>query len=478
MFNGISIQGGKTVWSMADNFAQQALSFVIFAILARWLTPHEFGLLAIAHLMVQFSRLAVLDAMAMPVVRSVGTDDSLFDWLFTLCTSVSAILSGLMAMSSSLLANFFEAPDLTPVLLGMSLVILLFGLSRAHEARLLRDGNFRLLAIRSISSVSIGGVVAMYLAFQGKGALALVAQQITTTTIGLIIAVISEWKIWRPKLKWSMVLVRQHASEMGKVGSAGILNYANNSGDTALVSILLGPGATGLYNLAKRILSAAFLIVGASLSRVSISIFIKQQSDIEALGNTFKRFLNLILLLLVPIYAITTILAEPLVVIIFGEQWRSSAPLFVWMSLIYLCQAVFGLGQSLCFSTGESKLPPKLALMQLCISCGAAVLFTNWYGVTGIAIGFSAGSIIGMSMMVVAISRQLNLPLLNILTTSMPALLSGFISIIVIYILEFSGLNVINWKTLIIASIVGVVTYSLSTGFFIIGQKISKRYFH
>lgn len=59
----------NSLWSITDNFSQQILSFLIFTILARWLSPQEFGLLAIAHLMVQFVRLAVLDALALPVLR-------------------------------------------------------------------------------------------------------------------------------------------------------------------------------------------------------------------------------------------------------------------------------------------------------------------------------------------------------------------------------------------------------------------------
>ncbi|MBS0329720.1 MAG: oligosaccharide flippase family protein, partial [Proteobacteria bacterium] len=111
---------GQSAWSIADNFAQQALSFAIFAVLANWLTPHEFGLLAIAHLMVQFVRMTLLDAIAMPVVRGVDSNDALFDWLFTLCTIVSLVLAAVMALASPLLVRFFGTPELMPVLLGMS----------------------------------------------------------------------------------------------------------------------------------------------------------------------------------------------------------------------------------------------------------------------------------------------------------------------------------------------------------------------
>lgn len=453
---------GKSVWSIADNFAQQALSFVIFAVLAHWLTPHEFGLLAIAHLMVQFVRMTLLDAMAMPVVRGLDSSDAVFNWLFTLCTAVSLVLAAAMALSSPLLVRFFGTPELMPVLLGMSLVIVLYGLVRAHEARLLRQGNFRLLAIRSICSVCAGGAVALFMVYQGAGAMALVAQQITTGIVALLIALVAEWRIWRPRWAWSSALVRTHASEMSKVSTSALLNYANTSGDAALVSVLLGPYATGLYNLAKRVLSAAYLVIGASLGRVSVTLFVQQQRDPAALRQTYARMLAMTLLLLVPVYTLVTALAEPMVVIVFGEQWRPSAPLFGWLSVAYLGQAAFALGQNLSFATGQSARVPKLALAQMVIAMALAFLLVRWNGVTGVAAGFAIGSMAGMVAMKFAISRQLDMPLRSFVLTVLPAGMGAALGAVLVRILPLAGLQVTGWFSLIFAGIAGLLAYSAS----------------
>lgn len=449
----------KSVWSIADNFSQQALSFVIFAVLARWLTPQEFGLLAIAHLMVQFSRMTLLDAMAMPVVRARDISDALFNWLFTLCTVASLVLALGMALVSPLLARFFGAPELVPVLLGMALAIVLYGLVRAHEARLLREGNFRLLAIRSIVSVCLGGVVAMSLAYRGEGAMALVAQQLTTGVVALLIALAAEWRIWRPRWAWSNALIKEHAKEMGSVGKTALLSYAKNSGDAALVSVLLGPAATGLYNLAKRVLSAAYLIIGASIGRVGVTLFVHQQADLVELRHTYARMLGITLILLVPIYTLATALAEPLVVIVFGAQWRASAPLFGWLSLAYLGQALFELGQNLSFATGHSARVPKLAFAQTIIALAFALLLPRWFGITGIAAGFALGSIAGMIAMQIAIGRQLDLSPRSFVLTILPAGVGGALGVLIVHVLPMTGLQVTGWLSLILAGAAGLVAY-------------------
>lgn len=453
---------GKSAWSIADNFAQQALSFIIFALLARWLTPHAFGLLAIAHLMVLFVRMSILDALAMPVVRAQSASNALFDWLFTLCSVAALLLAAVMALLSPLLASFFDAPELLSVLLGMSLAIVLNGLVRAHEARLLREGNFRLLAIRSIVSVSCGGALALYLALRGAGAMALVAQQLATGLIALLIAVVAEWRIWRPHWRWSNALIRTHAREMQKVSTSALLNYANNNGDAALVSVLFGPTATGLYNLVKRVLSAAYLIIGASLGRVGISLFVQQQSDPALLRRSYARMLGMTLLLLVPVYALVTALAEPMVVIVFGEQWRPSAPLFGWLSVIYLAQAIFALGQNLSFATGHSARVPKLALTQLLIAVACALLFMRWLGVMGIAAGFAIGSLLGMLAMQRAIARQLDFSLRSMLLTVLPMGIGAVMGTAFLRVLAPAGLQITGWFSLFFAGASGLLAYALS----------------
>jgi O-antigen/teichoic acid export membrane protein len=465
----------RSVWSVADNFSQQALSFVIFALLARILTPHEFGLLAIAHLIVQFVRITILDAFAMPVVRgsdSSESDNSLLNWLFSLCTLVSAVLAGVMALLSPLLANFFSAPELIPVLIGMSLVIVLYGLVRSHEARLLREGNFRLLAIRSIISVCAGGAVALLMAFQGAGAMALVAQQLTTGVVALLIAVLAEWREWRPRWYWSTALIRTHSNEIIKVGTTALLNYAKNNIDVVIVSVLLGSFATGLYNLAKRVLSAVFLVIGASLGRVGITKFVQEKSDLSALLQSYTRMLGLIFLLMVPIYSLVTALAVPMITVVFGEQWVASAPLFGWLSIAYLGQTAFELGQNLSFATGMSGRVSKMALKQLLISTVAALLFGQWWGITGVVTGFALGSLFGMIEMQRSIGNQLVMPFRRFALTLLPACTGSLMIFAMVKLLPLAAIKVTGWLSLVAVGTLGLFFYSATAIF--IGWSVNR----
>ncbi|HWZ46691.1 MAG TPA: oligosaccharide flippase family protein, partial [Herbaspirillum sp.] len=239
-----------SMWSMIDNLAQQVLSFAIFAVLAHFLAPAAFGLLTVAHLFILFTRMVVFDAIAMPIVRSAAPDDRTYSWIFSMCTAAGLLLAGAMFFSAGVVSTIFRAPELHHVLQGMSASILFFGLVRAYEARLVRNMMFRQLAIRSIGSVIIGGVLGIALAARGWGAMSLVVQQVTASGLALVLVVAQSR--WWPRMVFDPALTRKYIDDIRQVGITGILGYANANGDSLLVGLFLGPYATGLYNLAKR----------------------------------------------------------------------------------------------------------------------------------------------------------------------------------------------------------------------------------
>jgi len=454
---------GKSAWSVVDNLAQQVLSFVIFALLARILSPAEFGLLAIAHLVVQFVRMAVLDALAMPVLRGTHTEASgtaPFDWLFSLCALASVLLAAVLALLASHIAWWYGTPELQPVLVGMSLVIVLYGLVRAHEARLLREGNFRLLAIRSVLSVGTGGAVAMVMAWQGAGAMALVGQQVTTGLVALAIAVTAEWRVWRPRWFWSNALLRQHRAEIGRVGLSALLGYGKNNIDIAIVSLLLGSYSTGIYNLAKRVLSAVFLVIGVSLGRVGVTHFVQEKDRPQQLRLAYLKLLSLSLLLMLPIYTLATQLAEPLLRLVFGAQWLPSAALFGWLALAYLGQAAFELGQNVLFAKGQSARVPRLALLQLVLASIAALSLGYAYGLPGVVAGFSLGSLAGTARMQRVIAQQLGIDRRTWWRSVYPALLAALCAAALVHGLAWAGFAATGWVSLLAIGANALLLYS------------------
>ncbi|WP_211461626.1 lipopolysaccharide biosynthesis protein [Collimonas silvisoli] len=397
-----------SIWSIVDNLAQQVLSFAVFAVLARFLTPDAFGLLTIAHLFILFTRLVVFDAIAMPVVRTAIPDDRLYSWVFTCCTVVGLLLAGAMFFSAGAVSSLFRAPELKTVLQGMSVSVLFFGLVRAYEARLVRNMMFRQLAIRSIFSVTAGGAIGIVLAASGWGAMSLVVQQVTASGLALVLVVMQSR--WLPRVVFDSVLTRKYWSDIRQVGLSGILGFANANGDSLLVGIFLGPYATGLYNLAKRMTSAVYLVISSSMHRVALPVFSDAGTDLAALRRGYLKILGITLFCVAPLLCFQGVLAMPLVVAVFGEKWLPAAPTVGALALLYLISSIVQLNDYLFFAMGKNRIPVLLGVAQLTLATVLAAVFYR-FGLLGMSLSFCAAYLLVFPVSQRLLNRALGLSL-------------------------------------------------------------------
>ncbi|MEB0164126.1 lipopolysaccharide biosynthesis protein [Glaciimonas sp. CA11.2] len=397
-----------SIWSIVDNLAQQALSFIIFAVLARFLAPDAFGLLTTAHLFILFTRLVVFDAIAMPIVRTKDPTDRLYSWVFTCCMLASLVLAGAMFFSAGLISALFRAPDLKVVLQGMSLSIVFYGLVRAYEARLVRNMMFRQLAVRSIVSITVGGLVGIYLAAHGWGGMSLVVQQVTASGLGLLLVVAQSR--WLPRMVFDSALMRRYLADIRQVGLSGLLGFVNTNGDALLVSLLLGPYATGVYNLAKRVTSAVYLVISSSMHKVALPVFSDAGTDLAALRRGYLKILGITIFCVAPLLCFQAVLAKPLVAIVFGTKWLPAAPTIAALAVLYLLSSVTQLNDYLFFAMGKNRVPVLLGIIQLLLAAGFSAIFQN-FGLIGMSLSFCGAFLLVYPISQVFLNRILNLNL-------------------------------------------------------------------
>src|SRR5450830_1075813 len=418
-------------WAVLDNLAQQGLSFIIFAILARLLNPAEFGLLTIAHLFILFSRLVVLDALAMPVIRAKEPDDGAYSALFS-------------------------AASLAPVLQGMSLSILFFGMVRSYEARLVRQMKFKQLAIRSTVSVMLGGVLGIALAYRGWGAMSLVVQQVMAAGLALLLVVLQSG--WLPSLAWRARPSR-YWHDVRQVSVSGILSFANSNGDSLLVSIFLGPYATGLYNLAKRLTSAVYLVITASLLRVSLPVFAAASGKPEQLRQAYLQLLAMMLFLMLPMLLFQAALAEPLVATVFGQKWLPASSTIAALALLYCLSSVAELNNYVLFALGHSRWPPLLGILQLSLAVILAACFSQ-YGLLAMSLSFAAASLLMLPWSQHLACKSMDLPWTSFLVALQPILAGAAALLLTLYVMArwWQGSAIV---LLVLALFAGAIAYLL-----------------
>jgi exopolysaccharide biosynthesis WecB/TagA/CpsF family protein len=372
-------------WSMLDNLTQQVLSFLVFMALARLVAPQEFGLIALAHVMVSFVRQTVLDAIVHPVARASEPSESLYSTAFFLCIAASLLMGGLMLLLARPLARWYALPDLAAVVAWMSLAVLATGASAVFEIRLVRQMEFKPLALRSMVSVTMGGAVGIALALRGAGVMALVAQQVVTSAVALALLVVQSR--WRPQWPRQRPPLRSLMHDASRVGMTGFFGFLGSQGDTVLVSLLLGAHATGLYSFAKRLTSAIYLVIASSLLKLAIPAFAQAHGDPQALQRAYVRVLGTTTLLMAPLLVGLSLLAPNLVSVFFGDAWMGAVPVVALLAALYLLLAATQVNDYLLFAVGARSVPMQRSLLQIVLA-----MLLGWlgarFGLVGVASGF------------------------------------------------------------------------------------------
>lgn len=456
---------GQAAWSMLGNSGQQVLSFGIFALLARFLDPRQIGLIAICHLINQGVRTIVIDSLAIPTTRKPDLSDDDASWSFTFISSVAIVFALAMIAGADVVDSLFRAPGLAPVLRAMSLVVIISGLSRVYESRLVRTGAYRLLALRSLCAIAAGGFVAVPLAIHGYGVWALVGQQLTYETVQLLIAALSERRRWTPRLVWNAERLRWNIRESMTLFAGAAPTFAAANADAALVSVLFGPTQLGFYSFAKRILSAIYLAGGVSISAVGFTQYIRFQADVVAVRGALAHNVRLSFFILISAYLCLSLTITPAIGIVFGAKWLGALSLFPVLIAASLFQLLWTQCASLLLALGEPRRIAQLSALQLVLLLVFALVVSRYaafgaplfgplpFGAISIGLAVLLSTMVCSLWLALLTIRRIELSTRRLVMTVLPSLAAAA--------LVFAGADLLAPATIIAESLVRLVLVSI-----------------
>ncbi|WP_370095091.1 lipopolysaccharide biosynthesis protein [Bradyrhizobium yuanmingense] len=407
------------IWSALDSAVGQALTLAIYMIMARLLSPQILGIVATGALALEFCRAVLIESIAIAVQARPDPKDEDYTASFWLIAGLSLFAALALFASSGAIERFSGLSDLAIVLKGFCIVVAVQGLSRTHEAWLTRNQLFRSLAIRSLSSISVGGAVGIALAIQGYGVVALVGQLVSTSLISLV----SLWVLtpWRPRLRVSRQAVIDLLSYARYVALTGITNFANANSDLIFVTWYTGAAGAGFYSLAKRLVNAVSTVIGNALNRVFFSTIAGLQHDREASRSTLVDFVKYTSLLTAPLFAGIAALAPDLIVGFFGSKWGEAAPLLAIMSITGFLTTIGLYNHSVILAFGKPHWQTWLTLIYA-VSNIAIFIVAAPFGLIAIAVGYVVRALLLYPLSAGASMRILALGIRSYAAALMPAL--------------------------------------------------------
>ncbi len=372
-------------WMFLCTGGQAVVQLVVLVVLARLVSPGEFGVVAAALVVVGFSTVFSQLGIGPAVVQRPDLQPAHLRTGFTLSVLLGTFLGGLLWLLAPAVADFFHQENLTGILRVLALVFPLQGLAVVAESLVQRELRFRLLGFLELAAMAIGyGGVGIALAFAGWGAWALVAAHLCQNTLKTILLLAVQPHPKRPLLQGRAF--RELLFFGGGFTIARFSNYLASQGDNLVIGRWLGPVALGIYGRAYQLMQAPASLLGQVLDRVLFPAMARVQDQREKLAAAYRRGVALIALATLPASAALLLLAPEMVQVLLGEKWDAVlAPLQI-LAAGMLFRSSYKLSDSLVRATGAVyRRAWRQGTYAVLVFTGAVI--GQFWGLAGVAVG-------------------------------------------------------------------------------------------
>lgn len=370
------------IWNYVSFAAGKMLVLVTMAILARLLTPEDFGVVGFATVAVAY--LAVLKDLGLggALIQRKDDIDESAETVFAFNLITGAVLTVLCFLGAPLVADFFREPLVVPLLRVLSLTFVLEALGSVQLVLLRKNMDFKRKLIPDVGRSVVKGAVSIAAAAAGFGVWALVWGQLA----GVVTSVILTWTVfpWRPRVRIHRRLVRPLARFGGPLIVTDIQFAIWSNLDYLVVGRLLGDVALGVYTLAYRLPELLIQSVWRVLGGAIFPLFSKLQDQPALLRRGFLATIKYTQVLVVPMCVGLFITAEPAVRALFGEQWNQAIPVLQVMCVFSLLGSIGVNAGDVYKALGRPGILAKLAGFELVVLI-PALMFGARYGIVGVA---------------------------------------------------------------------------------------------
>ena len=450
----------KTAWGFIWNFSAYFLGKIIVlittAILARLLAKSDFGLVAVA--VVAINYLSVLKDLGLGValIQRKGDVQEAANTVFTINLFLGLALTAIVIPLAPFVAAYFHDPQVTPVLRWMGASFIVNALGSVHTNWLVRDLDYRRKLVPELGGALTKGVISIGMAYLGYGVWSLVFGQIAGALASLILV----WIIlpWRPRF----VIDRNIAGSLMKFGASvtliDIITQITDNIDYVIVGRFFGLVPLSIYTLAYRL--PEMLLIGNLwvMGGVVFPAFSSIQDRPDDLRRGFLASVRVVELFAVPICLGLLIAADPIVRVVFGDQWLEAIPV---LRVLAIYAWVYSLGYHVggfYKAIGRPDILLRLSLLTLVIILPCLLLGAR-FGLIGVATGHLVAVLIRRIVSLALATRYVNVSLADIFGELRSSLLGAMVMGPIVFAVSYLSSDLNPFLQLIFIGLSGAISY-------------------
>lgn len=355
-----------TVWSMIDSVANQGITFLVGLVLARLLTPQEYGLIGIILIFVAVFNSIVDSGFSNALIRKTDAKDIDYNTVFISNLAMSVVLFGAMFFSAPWIAKFFSQPQLEPLAKVMSSIVLINAFAIIQRTILIKNIDFKSQAkISLIASISSGGI-GIAMALCGYGVWSLVGQQISRQLLNAFFLWV--FTKWHPHLQFSIKSFKELFGFGWKLLASSLIDTMWREIYQVVIGKFYTPATLGQYTRAHQFSSIASSNLTAIIQRVSYPVLSSIKDDTVRLKMAYKRVIKITMLITFSLMLGLAAVAKPFVLVLIGEQWLPCVPYLQIICFQMMLYPLHALNLNMLQVQGRSDLFLRLEIIKKCIA--------------------------------------------------------------------------------------------------------------
>ena len=311
-------------WVLMEKFGVQAAHFVVTLVLARLLTPDDYGTVALLSIFISLSNLLVDCGFGKALVQKKKATQTDYNSVFYMSMAIAAVLYAVLFLAAPFIARFYGVPELRLMLRILALSLIFHSINGVQNVELNRKMLFKLSFRVSWARVIVSSATGVALAFAGFGPWALVYASLA----GGVTGVVARQLVirWRPSLTFSWDSIRGLFRFGWKMAAASFLTKAYNEMYGLLIGKFYARADLAFVKKGAHIPKMLGSTADGTLSRVSFSALVRLQDDPRRLRNAMRRMITCSTFVVFPLMACLGLVAEPLIGLLYGERWLPAAP--------------------------------------------------------------------------------------------------------------------------------------------------------
>ena len=423
------------VWSAIERFSVQAIQFLVSIILARLLTPTDFGIVAIVLIFSTIFQTINEAGFNTALVHKQNRDNLDYSTAFVANILIGVVSYLILFFVAPYISEFYDIPELTNIMRLLSLNLIINSFSLVPIAIFTIRIDFKTQARASLVSAILSGICGIIIAYNAKNAYAIVAQQISfSLCYTFLLIIFSHYKI---SLKFSTQRFKFLFGYASKLIGARVISVIFDDIYSLAIGKLYAPNVLGCYNRAQsfqQILSKNIINI---VQRVSVPILCEAQNDIELMKKVLIKFLTNTALVVYPILALLMVLSQPIVLIVLGDKWIEVSSILKYVCPIGFFYLISTFNRNIYNATGRTDLAFKTEIIKKCLFVLVFIITMN-HSIRVLLIGLIAISIIEMIIDVAMVTRQIGLTLITELKSLMGIICSTALMSTLIHFLTYS----------------------------------------